>query len=322
MTVAVVVDAAGAQMGGAARYLHELRGYLGRTGRSDVQVIGSQRRVTPGWLVRRELTGGARDRRVALNNVGFVARGGLRWTLLRNCLHFLTETEEAALCPTVVPASVCRDARTVRLAARRSDVIVVPSTAMAERVAAVEPGLSGRVVVRAHPVSADPVRRVPREPWIICPVLFAPFKQMAERISELLQVVGELGDTSVRVLVTAGRAEVPAAVANHPQTRLAGRLPHVELRELRARSRAVYFPTDLESFGYPLAEARVSGQPVVACDTEQNREIAGPALCGYVPGDPGSLRHAVTRALTAQVAPDPAPFDPNRYFGWLLGEPQ
>ena len=37
MTAAVVVDAAGAQMGGAARYLHELHGYLGRTGRSDVQ---------------------------------------------------------------------------------------------------------------------------------------------------------------------------------------------------------------------------------------------------------------------------------------------
>ena len=86
MTAAVVVDAAGAQMGGAARYLHELHGYLSRTGRSDVEVIGSQRRVTPGWLVRRELAGGSRDRRVALNNVGFVAPGGQRWTLLRNAL--------------------------------------------------------------------------------------------------------------------------------------------------------------------------------------------------------------------------------------------
>ena len=48
-----------------------------------------------------------------------------------------------------------------------------------------------------------------------------------------------------------------------------------------ARSRAIYFPTDLESFGYPLAEARVSGQPVIARDTALNREIAGPALCRY-----------------------------------------
>jgi hypothetical protein len=321
VTAAVTVDAAGAQMGGAARYLEELRGYLTRTGREDVQVIGSRRRVGPGWLLRRELTGLARTRWIALNNVGFVAPGGQRWTLLRNALHFLSEGEKARLDP-ALRAKVRRDAVVVHFAARHSDVIVVPSTAMAERVTAVEPGLSSRVIVRAHPVSADPAPRVPREPWIICPVLFAPFKQMAERISELLQVVGELGDTSVRVLVTANRAEVPAAVANHPRTRLAGRLPHAELRELRALSRAVYFPTDLESFGYPLAEARVSGQPVVACDTEQNREIAGPALCGYVPGEPDSLRHAVTRALTAQVAPDPAPFDPDRYFGWLLGEPR
>ena len=322
MTAAVVVDAAGAQMGGAARYLHELHGYLGRTGRSDVQVIGSQRRVTPGWLVRRELAGGSRDRRVALNNVGFVAPGGQRWTLLRNVLHFLTEAEKATLPPAAVPVSVRRDAVAVRLAARRSDVIVVPSTAMAERVAAAEPGLRGRIVVRAHPVSADPPLRLPRAPMIICPVLFAPYKQMAERISGLLRVVSELEDASVRVLVTADRAEVPVGIASHPRTRLAGRLPHAELRELRAHSRAIYFPTDLESFGYPLAEARVSGQPVIACDTEQNREIAGPALCGYLPGDSGSLRRAVARALTTDVAPDPAPFDPDRYFSWLLGEPR
>ena len=59
---------------------------------------------------------------------------------------------------------------------------------------------------------------------------------------------------------------------------------------MQARSRAIYFPTGLESFGYPLAEARVSGQPAIARDTAQNREIAGPALCGYSLGDPDSLR--------------------------------
>ena len=321
MTAAVIVDAAGAQMGGAARYLAELRGYLARTGRGDVQVIGAQQRVSPGWLVRRELSGGARSRWVALNNVGFVARGGQRWTLLRNALHFLTQAEEATLKATL-PASVLRDAVAVRLAARRSDVLVVPSAAMAERVTRLAPDLDRRIVVRAHPVSAEPPPGLPRDPAILCPVLFAPFKQMAERIGALARVVGELGDGSATVLVTADRTEVPAPIASHPRVRLVGRLPHAQLRELRARSRAVYFPTGLESFGYPLAEARVSGQPVIALDTAQNREVAGPALCGYDPRDPDSLRHAVTRALTAQLSPDPAPFDPGRYFDWLLGEPR
>ena len=58
------------------------------------------------------------------------------------------------------------------------------------------------------------------------------------------------------------------------------------MRELWARSRVIYFPTEIESFGYPLAEARVHGQPVIAPDTEQNREIAGAALFGFTIGEP------------------------------------
>ena len=317
MTAAVIVDAAGAQMGGAARYLDELRGYLTRTGRRDVEVIGSQR-LTPGWLVRRELARGVRSRRVALNNVGFVTGGGQRWTLLRNALHFVTKAEEAVL----LCASVRRDAVVVRLAAHRSDVIVVPSTAMAERVVRVEPGLRGRIVVRPHPVSRPSVSRLRGDPVILCPVLFAPWKQMVPRLTELLAAVSELKDPSVRVRVTACAAEVPAAMADHPRVELVGRLPYRELRDIQARSRAIYFPTGLESFGYPLAEARVSGRAAIARDTAQNREIAGPALCGYTPGDPDSLRRAVEAALTADVTPDPGPFDPDRYFEWLLGQPR
>ena len=122
--------------------------------------------------------------------------------------------------------------------------------------------------------------------------------------------------------VTADRAEVPAAVAYHPRVELVGHLSSGELREMQARSRAIYFPTGLESFGYPLAEARAAGQPAIARDTAQNLEIAGPALCGYTPGDPDSLQRAVKAALTADIAPDPGPFDPDRYFGWLLGAPR
>ena len=61
---------------------------------------------------------------------------------------------------------------------------------------------------------------------------------------------------------------------------------------------------------------------MIARDTAQNREIAGTALCGFTPGDPDSLRHAVKLALTSDVAPDPGPFDPDAYFNWLLGSPR
>lgn len=321
MASAVVVDVAGGQVGGAARFRLELRRYLAQSGRKDVQVIGAQRRVNPAWLLRREVAMPTRGRRVALNNVSFVTPGSERWTLLRNPLDFLTEDEEAKLDPGL-RAAARRRVPVVHLAARRAHVLVVPSTSMATRVTRVLPSLSRRVVVRPHPVSADSIPSLPRDPVILCPVLFSPYKGMTERLAELLAAMDDVIDPSVRLCVTADREAVPAALAHHPRTDLVGQLDHDALRQLWARSRAIYFPPGIESFGYPLAEARVSGRPVIARDTTQNREIAGPALCGFTPDDTHSLRQATMLALTTEVSPDPAPFDPHAYFSWLLGAPR
>jgi glycosyltransferase involved in cell wall biosynthesis len=318
MTGAVTVDIAGAQMGGAARYAAELRSYLARTGRRDVQLIGGKRRLSPAWLIRREVTSPGARRRIALNNVSFVAPGGERWALLRNALHFLTDTEASSLDPSLL-TSVRREAAVVRLSARRADALVVPSTAMAERVTRILPGVRNRITVRPHPVSADSVPRRSREQAILCPVLFASYKRMDERLSELLRAIREHGDASVRVRVTADPADLPPPVAADPRIEFLGRLDDHGMRQVWARSRAIYFPTGLESFGYPLAEARVQGQPVIARDTAQNKEIAGRALCGFTLGQSDSLRAALELAMTKNVAPDPVPFDPDTYFNWILG---
>lgn len=318
MTAAVIVDVAGGQVGGAARFRAELYSYLRRAGREDIHVIGTQRRLDSAWLMHRELIKPTRHRRVSLNNVGFMGPGGERWTLLRNALHFLTDDEEARLHPSIRDANH-RTAVTVRLAARRSDVLIAPSTHMAERVTRVLPRLRSRVVVRMHPASADSVPSRPPEAAILCPVLFAPYKQMVDRLTELLAAIDMDVDPSIRVLVTAERTEVPANLAGNPRIQLVGRLDYSALRTLSARSSVIYYPTALESFGYPLAEARANGRPVIALDTAQNREIAGSALCGYSPGDADSLRRAVLFALTRNVVPDSHPFDPDAYFNWLFG---
>lgn len=315
---AVLVDAAGGQVGGAARFKVELHRYLAHTGRKDVRIIGATRQVDPAWLLRREVPVSVKGRRIALNNVSFVTPGSERWALLRNPLDFLTEDEEAALEPAQRAANQ-RRAAVVHLAARRADVLVVPSQGMAERVIQTRPALAGRVVVRHHPVSADSIPRLPREPGILCPVLFSPHKGMLDRIADLLTAIDDVADPAVRLHVTADRDEVPDTLARHRRIHVVGRLEHHALRELWARTQAIYFPTAIESFGYPLAEARVHGQPVIALDTDQNREVAGPALCAFSTGDLTTLRRAVERALTAEVTPDPAPFDPGAYFGWLLG---
>lgn len=317
----VVVDVAGGTEGGAARFRGEFDRYLGAAPRADVRVVGRQQRLTADWLVRRELSALGAGRKVALNNAAFVSPGGERWTVMQNALHYLTE-DEATRLSAMVPRSTHAQARVVRRCARRSDVLVAPCTAMAERVERVLPEVRHRVVVRFHPIAPDSFPTgVERAPAILCPIIFQPYKRMDARLAELVAAVDAYGDPEIAVLVTADPAELPPALAGHPRVRPLGRVPWARLRAVWAASRAIYFPTGLEAFGFPLAEARLSGHPVIARDTAQNRELAGAALCGYRLGDPATLRDAVAAALTAVVAPDPVPFDPTSYFDFLLGAP-
>ena len=318
MSTMITIDLAGGHIGGAARFRAEVRGYLERSAREDIRVIGAGRNLTPGWLAAREAAAVRSGRRVALNDVGFLTPGGERWTLLRNSLHFLTRVERNVLDPEI-RSLTARQTVIVHRAAKRSDVLVAPCTAMADRVKAVLPEVADRVVVRMHPVSANPVPRRPRSSLILCPVLFAPYKHMTDRIAEWVRAADSVLDESVRLIVTASPAEVPTSLAASPRLHFVGRIDHEELCSLWAHSQAVYFPSGLEAFGWPLAEARVNGQPVIARDSRQNREIAGPALCGYTVGDPDSLLHAIKMALEGGIAPDPEPFNPDSYFEWLLG---
>ncbi|MGH3870147.1 MAG: glycosyltransferase [Pseudonocardiaceae bacterium] len=320
MSGQVVVDVAGGPHGGAARYRNELERYLASEGRYDVRVVGAGRYLTADWLVRRELKALTATRKVALNNAAFMTPGGQRWTVLQNALHYLTESEKSEFGATV-PRSVHAQAVVVRFGAKRSDVLIAPCTAMAERVITVLPEVRDRVVVRFNPIAPDWFPRSDvRDPAILCPIIFYPYKRMDERLAELVAALDAYGDPQVQVWVTATAAQLPALLAGHPRMVLLGQLSLEQLCAVWSRCRAVYFPTGIESFGYPLAEARLSGHPVIARDTPQNREIAGDALCPYPAGDDDALRDAVARALTTETSADPAPFDPTRYFTFLLGE--
>jgi len=321
MSTAVTVDVAGGPMGGAARFRTELYSYLERTGRTDIGIIGAKRCLNSPWLVLREALSHRRTRRVALNNVGFLTPGGERWTLLGNALHFLTESEISSLDPSLHMIAK-RQAAVVRLAARRSDVLIAPCSAMAERVAQVMPSVKSRLTVRMHPVSPSPAAGASHDHIILCPIIFEAYKHMPERIAEWLAATEGRIDTSIKLVVTASHSEVPTALAHNPRIHFVGRLDHSHLRSLWARSRAIYFPTGLESFGFPLAEARASGLPAIARDTPQNQEIAGPALCGFSLGDTESLLHATEIALTKTITPNPDPFDATAYFEWMLGSEQ
>ncbi|MGH3770011.1 MAG: glycosyltransferase [Pseudonocardiaceae bacterium] len=318
MSGQIVVDVAGGPAGGAARYRDEFERYLATGSRDDVRVVGRGRYLTAEWLIRRELTALRAARKVAFNNASFMTPGGERWTVLQNALHYLTESERREF-GTTVPRAVHAQAIVVRFGATRSDVLIAPCTAMAERVVTVLPEVRDRVVVRFNPIAPDSFPPSDaRAPVILCPIILHPYKRMDERLAELVRAVDAHGDPEIQVHVTATISELPAFLANHPRVVPLGRLSHERLRSVWSQSRAIYFPTGIEAFGYPLGEARLSGHPVIALDTEQNREIAGGALCAFAAGDGDALRDAVARAFTTEVPADPRPFDPTAYFTFLL----
>lgn len=329
----VLVDCAGARMGGALRFLTELDGYLRDRPDADVRLVGRERRVAPSWLVRRErLRRPERSthprRTVALNNVSFVASGGERWVLLRNLLHFLPAAEAAAL-PGGLPAGVAGQARIVRACARRADVIVVPTTSMGRRVVAALPSVAARVVVRPHPLSpvgtaAGADLPFPEPGAFLCPVLFAPFKAMGRLLRPIDDAAGILAArTGERISVTVTATEAEArreGLADRPHLRFVGRLAPEQLATYQRSHRMLVYPTRIESFGYPLAEARLTGIPVVAPDTAHAREVAGPVLLPYQRDDPDDIVEAMAAALAATPRPEAGnPFDPVAYFDWLLG---
>lgn len=313
----VVVDVAGAFVGGAARFLYELDKWLD-TNAARVQVIGRGHRLNPTWMLRREAYGRGHDR-VALNNASFLGGNGQRTVLLRNALHFLSASERNLHSGDRSPL-FSLETQVVRHAAQRADRVIVPSTAMAERVVRTVPKLASTIEVRHHPLSAvsTPARSAGASS-ILIPVIFSGYKKMTSHIEMLVSALRLIADRHTSVRITAARRELPSSISNNPQITLLGRLSPMQLADEWANCRALYYPTGLEAFGYPLAEARVKGLPAIAQDTAQNQEIAAGALRGFRVNDLDSLAEAVGAALNGPgPRPDPEPFAPDAYFRSLF----
>jgi glycosyltransferase involved in cell wall biosynthesis len=318
----VVLDIAGAVIGGAASWAAELDGFVGSApaaasgaAAAPVTVIGRGRRCTPAWLVRRERhTAGARIA-VAANNVAFAFGGAERRVVLRNALHFLHPAEAHLLAR--MPRSFRAQIPLVRALLARADTVVVPSSAMAERVCRQVPAVGRRLVVRPHPVTPVGPRQPARHPFILVPVLPAPYKNLVPQLARLLAALDRTGQR-IEVRVTAGPADLPAALARHPRLTVLGTVAHHTIAGMWRQATAAFFPSTVEAFGYPLAEARAYGVPVLSPDTGQAREIAGAALRPYRPDDLDTLVAALGR-IHDPVTAEPYAFDRDAYFRWLFG---
>lgn len=61
----------------------------------------------------------------------------------------------------------------------------------------------------------------------------------------------------------------------------------------------VVFPSLIESFGHPMAEAMAHGLPIVAADTPVNREVCGEAAVYFKPLDPTDLADKIQRVAAS-----------------------
>lgn len=305
-----LIDIAGSQYGGGAGRFRE---QLFREGWGDY-AIGASNGLTLKWLAQREHVARGASRVVAANNASFFLAGSERWTLARNANHFLTE-DEIKRTWKMLPKSFKYQVQVVRRSLRRSDVIIAPSASMAERVAHHLPSLADRIVIRYHPLKA-PSRSSITKPVILCPIVNSPYKSLAKRLVLLQDALRDRFDLTV--ICTAEAQSMPQRLLEDKRFRFVGLLDRDRLADIYSTSRAIFYPTDVESFGYPLAEARASGTPVLALNTFHNRDVAAGALCGYDEDNAESLAGAIHRAQTAHFVPDPEPFNPAKFFRWLL----
>lgn len=315
--LSLCVDVSGGASGGAARFRSELLHYLDQNSSARPKLVGLGRSLTPTWLIKREILAGS-SARLAVNNVSFVGPGR-KTVLLRNALHFLRPEERARV--GTLAAEMSWQTRVVHLACRRADLLVVPTDEMARRVESLLPSVARRIEVRAHPLTYQPqyhrLEGLPSSPFILFPSLPASHKNSPANLRRLTKALASMQRLEV-VVVTADRSDLPSDIQEDPRVWPVGPQPPDTMPDWYEKCQAVYFPTTIESFGYPLAEARAAGRPVLAVASQQNEQVAGAALCGFDPESRSSLEDAIAVAMTQKLCPDPSPFDATVYFDWLL----
>jgi glycogen(starch) synthase len=212
-------------------------------------------------------------------------------------------------------ASPARDGRLVRWMERdqalRSDVLVAPSGALAERVAG-DWGLPAPSVhVVPKPVEAAALRAAAAgPPPVPLPARFVAFIGRLERrkgIETLIEALPAVLDAHPDVhAVLVGRDAGGFAEPLRERTaRFAGRvhvlgeLPREQAMSVVGRAELVVLPSLWEAFGFVAVEAMALARPVIASDAAGFAEIVRHDQSGWLvpPGDAEALAAALTERL-------------------------
>jgi glycosyltransferase involved in cell wall biosynthesis len=85
-----------------------------------------------------------------------------------------------------------------------------------------------------------------------------------------------------------------------------------ELERVYKQSLALIYPSEFESLGLPLIEARCAGLPILASERDYVRDAVDPEET-FDPGSPVSIARAVKRFLGIPEKPLPV-MDPREYL--------
>jgi glycosyltransferase involved in cell wall biosynthesis len=188
-------------------------------------------------------------------------------------------------------------ARATLAAARRAESVLCPSVTTADRVTG-ELGID-REKVAVVPWGVDDVFRAPRAGGTGDYVLFVGRWEARKGLGVLHAAIRDIAADGrpLRLVVAGGpgwRADAEVrALRDDPQVELVTDPSDERLASLYREALALAYPSSMEGFGFPVAEAMASGCPVVASDLPELRELAADAAMYFAPGEHRELADAL-----------------------------
>lgn len=131
-----------------------------------------------------------------------------------------------------------------------------------------------------------------RRPFVLCIGQNQPYKNM----DLIWSIAPALAARGIEVLV-AGEGGGPDVLRHGPNVVPLGRVSDDELAAAMEAALCFVFPTRVEGFGLPAAEAMARGCPVVASTADAVMEICGGAAMHVDPDDPEGWAAAIIRLL-------------------------
>jgi glycosyltransferase involved in cell wall biosynthesis len=202
---------------------------------------------------------------------------------------------------------------------KHADMIVTPSTSMAEMINSYFPALAqDRFRVLYHGFERESMTEPPdpnllkvinqaKGVKLIYPSHLSFYKGFLE-LFDLLACAKSQG-MHFTMLLTIDERDDRSLVHSYNQRLLAlglaadvlliGRIPQDQMGSLYQLCDAMIFPSFCESFGFPLLEALAYSLPVIAADTSVNREICGNAAYYFCPENPVQGVEQLMNALSA-----------------------